>query len=341
MLDGPESTRLGPYQQAIVRSLSAAPQSGAFLSVLPTERAYRLTDEQMRLAVRKRLGMLPAASLATDSCLSCHARNTVNEPRFLDVPDHFHACIGKAPAGSSGTSRHHRLVDVLGGLARSVGYTVIREPPFEEIAVASSEVDPRTGESFEAESIRRDDLRGDLLLIRGDERLLIDVTVVRPTAPTHLNNPTLAPQANGLATAAAAERAKHAKYDEACRLRRWKMIPFAFESYGSLGSEARRLLNTLASKSDEVSAQAFLQHAAASLSVALQASNAAIAFAGLQRLRTEQLAWEQPLSPGLHGHPSRRRTARHSARVRTGPLDIGAAFHHPGLVGGQVCGVAA
>ena len=60
-----------------------------------------------------------------------------------------------------------------------------------------------------------------------------------------------------------------------------------------------------------MSAQAFLQHAAASLSIALQAGNAAIAFGGLQRLRTEQLAWELPLSPrtGSHGHPSRRRIA--------------------------------
>ena len=36
------------------------------------------------------------------------------------------------------------------------------------------------------------------------------------------------------------------------------------------------------------------------LSVALQAGKAAIAFGGLQRLRTEQLAWDLPLSPGLN-----------------------------------------
>ena len=168
-------------------------------------------DEQMQLAVRKRLGMLPAMTLATDSCLSCHGRNTVKEPRFIDDPDHFHACIGKTPAGSSVTTRHNRLVDVLGGLARSVGYTVIREPPFEDIAVIASEVDPHTGESFEAETIQRDELRGDLLLIRGDERLLIDVTIV-------------------------AERAKHAKYDAACELRRWKMTAFADAFFSSSGS---------------------------------------------------------------------------------------------------------
>ena len=206
MLDGPdESRRLGPYQQAIVRSLSAAPPSGAFLSVLPTERAYRLTDEQMRLAVRHRLGMLPAVTLAAETCLSCHGRNTVNEPRFCDDPDHFEACIGKAPAGASVTSRHHRIADVLGGLARAVGYTVIREPPFDDVAAAvvttTNDVDPHSGQHIEsAESFRRDHLRGDLLLIRGDDRLLVDVVIPRPTAPTRLNHPTLAPHINGLAT---------------------------------------------------------------------------------------------------------------------------------------------
>jgi hypothetical protein len=191
MIDGDDdddsSHRLSAYQQAIVRSLSAAPQSGAFLSVLPTERAYRLTDEQMRLAVRKRLGMLPAHSLAVDSCLSCHARNTVTEPRFIDDPDHFHACIGKTQAGTSVTSRHHRVADVLGGLARLAGYAVIREPPFDAVvASVTSVVDPVTGECFDAdcEMIHREGLRGDLLLIRGDDRILVDVTIVRPTAPT-------------------------------------------------------------------------------------------------------------------------------------------------------------
>jgi hypothetical protein len=39
------------------------------------------------------------------------------------------------------------------------------------------------------------------------------------------------------------------------------MCPFAVESYGGLGESARQLLNKLASKADEVTAAAFLQHA--------------------------------------------------------------------------------
>lgn len=62
-------------------------------------------------------------------------------------------------------------------------------------------------------------------------------------------------------------------------------------------------------------------------SVALQAGNAAIAFGGLQRLRVEQLAWDLPMSPGLRGHPSRRRIARRIAHIHNSSLDISAAFH--------------
>ena len=54
-------------------------------------------------------------------------------------------------------------------------------------------VDPDTGAPFDVDDVFTGDARGDLLLIRGDERLLVDVTVVRPTAPTHLRNTRLAP----------------------------------------------------------------------------------------------------------------------------------------------------
>ena len=109
-------------------------------------------------------------------------------------------------------------------------------------------------------------------------------TIVRPTAPTHLRNPRLKVTECGLACAAAAERAKHAKYDALCKQRKWKMIPFAMESHGAVGESARRLLFQLASKVSDISAQAFLQQTYARLSVALQSANAAIMVGGLQRL---------------------------------------------------------
>jgi len=200
---------------------------------------------------------------------------------------------------------------MLTGLARSVGYMVVGEPPFGSVVATSSAIDPDTGVPFDVDDVFTDDARGDLLLIRGDERLLVDVTVLRPTAPTHLRNARLAVATKALACAASAESAKRAKYGELCAERGWKMCAFALESYGALGQSARKLLHTLASKADEISAAAFQQHACASLSVALQAANAAIAVGGLQRLRLEQLSADLPMSPGQGGGcPSRRRTPR-------------------------------
>jgi len=54
-------------------------------------------------------------------------------------------------------------------------------------------------------------------------------------------------------------------------------VPFAVESYGAKGKPAQRLLLRLADASEELSAAAFLLHASAALSVALQCGNADIA----------------------------------------------------------------
>jgi len=58
------------------------------------------------------------------------------------------------------------------------------------------------------------------------------------------------------------------------------MVPFAFELHGAKGKQARKLLLTLANASEELSAAAFLQHASAALSVALQCGNADIRNSG-------------------------------------------------------------
>ena len=136
--------------------------------------------------------------------------------------------------------------------------------------------------------IESNDQRGDLLLIRHNQRLLIDVTVRRPTGQTEMR--VRDSHSIPLATAAAAEKKKHAKYDEACARDGVTMVPFAMESYGAKGKEAQKLLLKLADASDELSASGFLRHASAALSVALQCGNADISARGTQSLRVHQAA---------------------------------------------------
>lgn len=91
---------------------------------------------------------------------------------------------------------------------------MVCEPLFDLVVATTSAVDPITGVELDIEQVFHDTERGDLLLIRGDECLLIDVMIVRPTAPTHLRNARLGVTERGLACATAAERTKRAKYDD-------------------------------------------------------------------------------------------------------------------------------
>ena len=87
-----------------------------------------------------------------------------------------------------------------------------------------------------------------------------------------------------LTAAAQAESAKHKLYDVECAKHGWKLIPFALESYGAKGVEARRLLQRMSAHSLERSPEEFLLHAKRVLSVALQSGNARVAAAGTATL---------------------------------------------------------
>ena len=134
--------------------------------------------------------------------------------------------------------------------------------------------------------------RGDLLLIKHNTRLLVDVSVRRPTAQTELHQREHV-NTRPLAVAEAAEKKqKHAKYDELCAGSGLTMVTFVMESYGAKGNEAFKLLLRLANQyqsSDAASAEALLRYASAALSVALQCGNADIASRGVQALCAHEL----------------------------------------------------
>lgn len=307
------------YQQTILTSLSENPNCSAFLTVLPTRPEYRMTDDQFLLACRHRLGMLPFDDLIDEVCVKCHGRNDAL-PSFRADPDHLHACL--AQTGSSITERHHRVVDALADAARSVGYRVQVEPHFEPVPVQIT--DPDTGVTrTEADSTL---LRGDLLLVKGNERLLIDVVVNRPTKMTNLHDRTLKVNSVPLASTAAAEKRKHDKYDALCQQRGLKMIAFGVETYGALGKEAIQLLNHLAGKSDEITADSFLSHNRACINVALQCGNSEVASRGTQAQRCQQLRFASDDTAGMLGQTqaaSRRRQTRHRAELARTPVAIG------------------
>ena len=187
-------------------------------------------------------------------------------------------------AGSSVSRRHHRLVHQLAVLAKSVGFHTTIEPNFP--AIITTTTHPATNKPTYVKEQSRD--RGDLLLIRGNQVILIDVSVTRPTSATNLTltrtkDVTIQP---GIA-ALAVEQRKHARYDEECKKHGWSLIPFVLESYGGLGKEAKKLLLDMAELAD--SPLAFIQHARNALSVSLQCGNADISLLGTTQFLSHKL----------------------------------------------------
>jgi hypothetical protein len=129
-----------PFQRTILAELNHAPQSGAWLLALPSEPSYRLKDDEYRMAVRKRLGMLPDRSLVEECCLACHGRNT-ELPQLKCDPHHAEACV--AQTATSVTQRHNGVVGVVTPLARSVGGSVLTNQPGFGSGVSTT--DPQTG----------------------------------------------------------------------------------------------------------------------------------------------------------------------------------------------------
>jgi hypothetical protein len=171
----------GRYQQALLTSLSLNPATSAWLSAPPlsAEPGYRLSNEDYRLAIRHRLGQLPYDELRDEQCVACAGKNT-RTPSLLVDPDHAHSCT--LQEGASVRRRHDALKLTLAKLARSCGYLVEVEPRFP--TTLESRLDLSTGQL--TRYVHKTLEHGDLLLIRGATRELIDTSVARPNTLTRM-----------------------------------------------------------------------------------------------------------------------------------------------------------
>lgn len=161
-----------PYRQVLLTSLTA-PHASDWLMLIPTEPKHSLTDEAVRLATRHRLGLLPSTTLVGARC-ACQAQSS-----FDTDPDHFHSCTRYRAL--TVTQRHHQLIHTLAELGRSVGFHCIVEPNLHvrpEKPVGSITVDEEDHYNQHA----------DLLLMKGDQKLYVDVCVTRPTHASNLTN---------------------------------------------------------------------------------------------------------------------------------------------------------
>ena len=273
-----------PYQR-VLQTACSAPQASIFLTTLPTQPCYTLDNESMRLAIRHRMGVPSSDSLLSRSCFCGNHAST--------DPDHFHSCT--FTRGSSLTQRHDHLVNALADLAQKFCEFVVTREPNDHLRPAEIEAEAEKRSllaeqgDFTLELPEHHNRHGDLLLVRHDKKLYIDVSVlrIRPTNASTLKSLTSA-QTVPLVATRTREKQKHLKYNLICETNEYKMIPFVLESYGGIGVEGHALLQSLSQHSHSMSPAAFLRHAHRTLSVCLQRGNATISLLGQQRLHLKR-----------------------------------------------------
>ena len=160
------------YQQTLLTSLTQTSGSSAFLTLLPVVPEYCMRSADFRLAVRHRLGLVPFDCLLDESCRVCSASSS-----FAQDPDHFHACVKHRP--TLVTARHSDLMHVVMSLARSVGFYASREPN-DLIHARPDELEYRK----DTVSIDEYNAHADILLLKHQLKIYVDVSVTRSTSPS-------------------------------------------------------------------------------------------------------------------------------------------------------------
>ena len=112
-----------------------------------------------------------------------------------------------------------------------------------------------------------EDKRPDIHAFFPDDRLMLDVTGVHPSSPSYL------PLAVGTALRYR-ENEKTSSYSSLASELGCRFIPFAVESFGTLGPFAITLMQDLASYAKESFSPSFSYLSASSLSILLQKGNA-------------------------------------------------------------------
>lgn len=320
--------RSTPFRRALLTA-AAVPATTAFLTALPTQPAYTMDDEAMRLAVRHRLGLPASDELRTQHCV-CGAS-------FAADPDHFHSCV--QTRANALTRRHDALVQTLATLAAEAGWLVTVEPTQHlrpgnshgstEAAAAHADstgqahATAAAGTAAEAAAATPapssalaapaalpsfDDRHGDLLLLRHASKLYIDLSVTRPTNASTLHSQPRVQQQPLLSTHARAA-AKKRKYQAIADTNQYELLPFVLETYGGFGADAHRVLRYLSASSPSLTERQFRLHAERCLSVSLQRGNAHVSLLGQQTLHWKR----QQQQRGMRLRTAAERARRYAA----------------------------
>ena len=234
-----------PAQQraaARLRSAAGGPASAMWTAV-PTAPDARLSDDDLVMAGRHRLGLGPGLGVGPAPC-TCGAGDA-------SAPDHAQVCTL-----CDSIFRHDIMVNAWRCVFRDAGCATSREPPYSGVAGAAAGM-----------------RRGDIVAVLGPSRVVVaDVVVTHAAAASYLPG---AARETGVA-AARAERRKRNDVGSFVANAGFDFVPLATESYGHMGTAAMRLLSDLgdiAASSGRVQKHVFLRVALRRLSCTLARGN--------------------------------------------------------------------
>ncbi|HVX01503.1 MAG TPA: hypothetical protein VHA52_13860, partial [Candidatus Babeliaceae bacterium] len=253
------------------RLLSASQQgSGLWQIALPTERSFRIENDNYRYAMRHLLGRLPCESLLNKQCL-CGMR-------LAEVThSHFHDCrfLRDYPTGK----RHNLVRDALVQFMRECNNVT---------GFSTIEVEPKASNYRDINKHKDCKERADIVIVNNSLSAMIDVSIVDPSSHScsHINGIHTTPMV-----------AMQPRYDQKMRhhgdrakQHNLKMVPFIMEAYGATHTEAVKLVNQIARHADyQATAHEIAEIALRGrtlLSVALQRGNGIIASCGIQSAKT-------------------------------------------------------
>jgi hypothetical protein len=226
--------------------------SGLWLTTSPTTPTLSIPDSNFSISSRLRLGLVPFDDLHLCTCgasLSTH-------------PLHFLSCILHRPLT---TVRHDRLLQLLCRIARTCGIAV--------------QVEPSVGDGKD---------RTDGVFFFSSHSSDVDVSVVHPSAPSHIRRAVTA-----LGTASFKEKEKLDLYFLKAQQDGRRFYPFVLESFGAIGKNAREFIAVL---QDEAAAHGvralygykFTDYVLRSISVTLQLGNSYLLTTAAKQARVKR-----------------------------------------------------
>jgi hypothetical protein len=193
-----------------------APKASTWLNTIPTESHLTLSDFQYRIAVRNRLGLKPL-NIMPKTCADCGSE--------LDIHcDHYLTCRFRRK--NELNTRHDQVAKFIHKSIQIAGGCATLEPSH-----------------LERENRKRPDL--DILL--DGNRILADVSIVHPTAPSHYEQAAKKP----LITAESMEKTKITKYTNVTQQHNCTFIPIVLESFGGMPQKCLEFISRLSIFSEQ------------------------------------------------------------------------------------------